>query len=150
MTCRSPLSARPGMFVSSSTCGYGSRTCRIGVSISGPAWSARKDSDATAPHCSHRLWADQDFIRRLHIHLHSVVLHSRPHLIISKLNHNRYVLYMIIFTTIFVSLPTSGLGFAAQASRIPHILSANLVWDHHVRPTLLLDAHEVACSTSKM
>ncbi|KAH7397148.1 hypothetical protein BKA66DRAFT_508942 [Pyrenochaeta sp. MPI-SDFR-AT-0127] len=59
----------------------------------------------------------------------SVVLYSRLHLIVSNPKHNRYVLYMIIFTTIFVSLPTVGLGVAAQASRIPHILSANLIWD---------------------
>jgi hypothetical protein len=36
---------------------------------------------------------------------------------------------MIISTTILISLPTIGLGIAAQASRIPHILSANLIWD---------------------
>lgn len=59
----------------------------------------------------------------------SVVLYSRLHLIISNPKHNRYVLYMIIFTTIFISLPTMGLGVAAQASQIPHILAANLIWD---------------------
>jgi hypothetical protein len=59
----------------------------------------------------------------------SVVLYSRLHLIISTPKHDRYVLYMIIFTTIFISLPTIGLGVAAQASRVPHLLSANLIWD---------------------
>jgi hypothetical protein len=59
----------------------------------------------------------------------SVVLYSRLHLVISDPKHNTYVLYMIVFTTIFISLPTMGLGTAAQASRIPHLISANLIWD---------------------
>jgi hypothetical protein len=59
----------------------------------------------------------------------SVVLYSRLHLVISNPKHNTYVLYMIILTTIFISLPTMGLGTAAQASRIPHLISANLIWD---------------------
>lgn len=59
----------------------------------------------------------------------SVVLYSRLHLISSNPKHSTYVLYMISFTTIFISLPTIGLGIAAQASRIPHIVSANLIWD---------------------
>lgn len=36
---------------------------------------------------------------------------------------------MIIFTTIFIALPTMGLGTAAQASGIPRIMAANLIWD---------------------
>jgi hypothetical protein len=59
----------------------------------------------------------------------SVVLYSRLHLISSNSKHKKYVLCMIAFTTIFISLPTMALGVAAQASRIPRIVSANLVWD---------------------
>jgi hypothetical protein len=59
----------------------------------------------------------------------SVVLYSRFHLISSKPKHTTYVRYMIIFTTIFISIPTMALGIAAQASRIPHIVAANLIWD---------------------
>lgn len=59
----------------------------------------------------------------------SVVLYSRLHLVISNPDHHKYVLYMIIFTTVFISLPTMGLGIAAQASRIPRLMSANLIWD---------------------
>ena len=59
----------------------------------------------------------------------SVVLYSRLHLVIDNPSHHRYVLWMIIFTTITISLPTMGLGIAAQASRIPHLMSANLTWD---------------------
>jgi hypothetical protein len=59
----------------------------------------------------------------------SVVLYSRLHLVIQEPRHHKYVLWMIIFTTIFISLPTMGLGIAAQASRIPRLMSANMVWD---------------------
>jgi hypothetical protein len=59
----------------------------------------------------------------------SVVLYSRLHLVIENPKHHKYVLWMIIFTTIFVSLPTMGLGTAAQASQISRLMSANRIWD---------------------
>jgi len=59
----------------------------------------------------------------------SVVLYSRLHLVIANPNHHRYVLYMIIFTTLCISLPTMGLGIAAQGSGIPRLMNANKVWD---------------------
>ena len=59
----------------------------------------------------------------------SVVLYSRLHLVIENPRHHRYVLWMIIFTTIFISLPTMGLGTAAQASQISRLMSANRIWD---------------------
>jgi hypothetical protein len=59
----------------------------------------------------------------------SVVLYSRLHLVIENPKHYRYVLWMIIFTTIFISLPTMGLGTAAQASQISRLMSANRIWD---------------------
>lgn len=40
----------------------------------------------------------------------AVVLYSRLHLVISNQRHLRYVLYMIIFTLVFVSIPTVVLG----------------------------------------
>ncbi|KAF2713934.1 hypothetical protein K504DRAFT_399569 [Pleomassaria siparia CBS 279.74] len=59
----------------------------------------------------------------------SIVLYSRLHLVMSNPDHQKYVLYMIVFTTIFISLPTMGLGIAAQASRFPRLMSANQTWD---------------------
>jgi hypothetical protein len=59
----------------------------------------------------------------------SVVLYSRLHLVLSNQNHNSYVLYMIVATTVFISLPTMGLGIAAQGSRRPDLLHTNQIWD---------------------
>jgi hypothetical protein len=97
---------------------------------------------ACANHCVEQILADfgqikNPYVAFIFIYIswwmlvvpQSVVLYSRLHLISSNTKHNRYVLYMIIFTTIFISLPTMGLGTAAQASRIPHLVSANLIWD---------------------
>lgn len=40
----------------------------------------------------------------------AVILYSRLHLVMNNEKHIRYVLYMIIFTVVFVSIPTVVLG----------------------------------------
>ncbi|EEQ84525.1 hypothetical protein RJZ56_000131 [Blastomyces dermatitidis] len=59
----------------------------------------------------------------------AVVLYSRLHLVIWNRKHLRYVLYMIIFTVIFISIPTMLLGIFAQAGGNPTVLRVNAVWD---------------------
>ncbi|OJD16804.1 hypothetical protein AJ78_03047 [Emergomyces pasteurianus Ep9510] len=59
----------------------------------------------------------------------AVVLYSRLHLVICNRKHLRYVLYMIVFTVIFVSIPTVILGTFAQAGENPTVVRINSVWD---------------------
>ncbi|KAF2179290.1 hypothetical protein K469DRAFT_716548 [Zopfia rhizophila CBS 207.26] len=59
----------------------------------------------------------------------SLVLYSRLHLVMNDPRRLRWVLYMIIFTTIFISIPTMVLGTIAQGSQSPTIVPVNLIWD---------------------
>ncbi|EEH04332.1 integral membrane protein [Histoplasma capsulatum G186AR] len=72
----------------------------------------------------------------------AVVLYSRLHLVIWNRQHLRYVLYMIIFTVVFISIPTMLLGIFAvesrppmlhaagtQAGERPDVVHANSIWD---------------------
>ncbi|PGG99096.1 hypothetical protein GX51_06436 [Blastomyces parvus] len=59
----------------------------------------------------------------------AVVLYSRLHLVIWNRKHLRYVLFMIIFTAIFISIPTMLLGIFAQAGGNPTVMRINSIWD---------------------
>ncbi|OAX80428.1 hypothetical protein ACJ72_05240 [Emergomyces africanus] len=59
----------------------------------------------------------------------AVVLYSRLHLVICNRKHLRYVLFMIVFTVVFVSIPTMILGTFAQAGENPTVVRINSVWD---------------------
>ncbi|KAF2501648.1 hypothetical protein BU16DRAFT_500894 [Lophium mytilinum] len=59
----------------------------------------------------------------------SLVLYSRLNLVVWNPDHARYVLYMIIFTTLFVSFPTMGFGISMQSSTEPRRVRFYFIWD---------------------
>ncbi|KAF2739583.1 hypothetical protein EJ04DRAFT_457644, partial [Polyplosphaeria fusca] len=58
----------------------------------------------------------------------SFVLYSRLHLVLSNTKRLRWVLYMVIFTTIVFSIPTMIVGILAQTS-MKNLGSPYLIWD---------------------
>ncbi|KAF2805841.1 uncharacterized protein BDZ99DRAFT_394960 [Mytilinidion resinicola] len=59
----------------------------------------------------------------------SVVLYSRLNLVVWNPDHARYVLYMIIFTTVFISFPTMGFGIGLQDATRPDLVRFYFIWD---------------------
>ncbi|KAF2005808.1 hypothetical protein P154DRAFT_285601 [Amniculicola lignicola CBS 123094] len=59
----------------------------------------------------------------------SLVLYSGLHLVMSNTKHLRWVLYMIIFTTVVFSIPTIIVGILAQTTMSGKLRAPYMIWD---------------------